>query len=50
MAVGALARDVAVSEELFGLLVVELFGSLLDQLALVIELAEPVGSKLVVRP
>ncbi len=48
MAVGALARHVAVGQELLGLLVVQLFGGLLDQFALVVQLAEPLGGKLVV--
>ena len=48
VAVGALAHHVTVGQELLGLLVVELLGGLLHQLALVIELAEPVGGKLMV--
>ena len=47
-AVGALARHVAVGQELLRLLVVELLGGLLHQLALVVHLTEPLGGKLVV--
>lgn len=43
---GALASDVAVGEELLGLFVIELRRGLLCQLTLVVELAEPVGGKL----
>ena len=46
MAVGALAGDVAVGQELAGLLVVELHGSLLDKLALVVEAAEKLRCRL----
>ena len=48
MAAGTFATDVAVGEELVGLFVVELFGSLLNELAFIIELAEEVAGKLVV--
>ena len=49
MAVGALASDIAVCQELLGLLVVELFGGLFRQFALVVELTKPVCGKLMVR-
>ena len=48
VAVRALAGDVAVGQELVGLLVVVLFGGFLGELSLVVELAEEVGCKLVV--
>ena len=49
VAVGALALDVAVGQELAVLLVIELLGHLLDELALVIEFAEELSGKLVMR-
>ena len=49
MAARALAADVPVSQEVARLLVVELLAHLLDELTLVIELAEEVACKLVVR-
>ena len=48
VAAGALAGDVAVSQEGLGFLVVVLHGGLFDEFALVVELAEEVGSRLVV--
>ena len=47
MAAWALATNVTVGEELLSLWVVELLGSLLDELAVVIELAEEIRSQLV---
>ena len=49
VAVGTFARHVAVCQELLGLFVVQLFGGLFHQLAFVVQLAEPLGGKLVVR-
>ena len=46
VAAWALAANVAIGEELVSLFVVELFGSLFDELALVIEFAEEIGCKL----
>ena len=46
VAVGALACHVAVCQELLGLLIVQLFGCLFHQLAFIVELAEPLGGKL----
>jgi hypothetical protein len=48
MAARALAADSTVGEELLRLWIVELLGGLLDKLAIVIEMAEEVGSQLVV--
>ena len=48
VAVGALARYITVGQELLSLFVIQLCGGLFCQLALVIELAEPFGSKLMV--
>ena len=41
------ATDIAVGQELMGFLVVELFGSLLDEFSFVVKLTEEIGSKLV---
>ena len=46
--VGTLAHHVTIGQELLGLLVVELSGGLLHQLALVVKLLEPLSSKLMV--
>ena len=48
MATGALAGDVAVGQESLGFLIIILHGGLFDEFALVVELAEEVGSSLVV--
>ena len=48
MAARALAADVAVSEELLGLRIIELLGCLLDKLAIVIEMTEEIRSQLMV--
>ena len=47
VAAWALATNIAIGEELMCLFVVELFGSLFDELALVIKFAEEIGCKLV---
>ena len=49
MATRTLSADVAVGQEVAGLLVVELFAHLFNELAIVIEFAEEVAGKLVVR-
>ena len=49
VAMRTLAGDVAVSPELLGLFVVQLGGGLFGQLSLVVQLAEEVGGKLMVR-
>ena len=49
MAIRTLARDITVGEELLGLLVVELFRGLFSQFALIVEFAEPICSKLMMR-
>ena len=49
VAVGALARHIAVGQKLLGLLVIQLCRRLFHQFALVVELAEPLGGKLMMR-
>ena len=47
VAVRTLAADITVGEEVTGLGVIELLGGLLDELAVVVELAEVIRSQLV---
>ena len=49
VAMGTFAGDIAVGQELLGLLVVILHGSLFHQLPFIVELAEEVAGKLMVR-
>ena len=49
MTTRTLATDITVGEELLGLRVVELFGCLLYEFALIIQLAEEIRSQLMVR-
>ena len=49
MAVGALAGDVAVGKEGLGFFVVILHAGLFDEFSLIVQLAEEVGSRVVMR-